>query len=399
MPLQARTTLIVRLWISSLIASVPLILVFASKAALLLMVVIALSLIAVALATGANGLRGRLWHSLAKEPLLWFVLAFTAYGAVSTLWSVSPVTSLRLLAFEFLLPVALLVCVLAIDDEIMAAVDLKKCLFGFTLAAVVLIFETRSGMALRGLLGLRVWQGSLAHAGVTLGFLAPVIALFFIPRARLTALLFLGFIAVAIGLLVNDSAKLAFVIFVIGALIYADWLARLRLFLFCGFALYIAAQPWIWSSLGGDFLSTTVLGFKASSVHRLYIWETFSRLALLNPLHGYGIASGHVLFQFDAVMASLPEHLRQYVDVWHPHNNYLELWLDLGVIGIGLLLLALWHIFSGAWLTKRGSFASFLAIAAVAACSHGLWQGWWIAVICLVVMLNRITDAKDHLGQ
>ena len=394
MPFNIRSASLVKIWISGLIASVPLILIFASKASLLLMMVIFSCLIAVSYQANPLKFRLSLSNLFTKETLIWIVLAFAVYGCISTIWSVSPVASLRLLIFEFLMPVLLVVGLLAVDNEILAAIDLKKSAYGFLLAGILLVIETRSGMALRGFLGLKQWQGALAHAGVTLAFVAPLVAFYLLYQSRFFALVFFSLISVSIALIINDSAKLALVAFLFGALIYSQRMIRFRSILFFCFALYIFSQPWIWSTFGADYLSTTLLGFKASSIHRLYIWETFSRLSLQNLLHGYGIASGHVLFQFDAIMASLPEALRQYVDVWHPHNNYLELWLDLGLIGIILFLLAMWQIFNGPWLAKRSSFASFVAIAGVAACSHGLWQGWWIALICLVVMLQRVIDAK-----
>ena len=41
------------------------------------------------------------------------------------------------------------------------------------------------------------------------------------------------------------------------------------------------------------------------------------------------------------------------------------------------------------WIKSKAHFSSLLSIFAVGACSHGLWQGWWIATACLVVLTHH----------
>jgi O-antigen ligase len=379
---------------SWLFAFVPLILAFSSKASVLLLSLLCLLLLLKAWIRNAENLQDRIILFFKNNLLFKLVLAFILYASLSTFWSVNAKQGLIILGFEIFLPIFLLTVVMALDDEVMSSLDLNLCAYGFILCALVLVFETRTNMSLRHILGLRQWVGVMSHAGVTLAMLAPVVFVWLSHSSKPTAFAFLAVICLCLFFVINDASKLAMLGFIGAYFLYARWLMSVRFYLFAFLAGYILLQPWIWSLLGADALAQTILGFKASAVHRLHIWETFSRLALLNPWHGYGIASGHVLHNFEEIMTVLPSSLQEFVDVWHPHNNFLEIWLDLGLIGTVLFILFLFQVFKGQWLAVRGHFASVIAILAVGACSHGFWQGWWISAICMVVLLYRIMDAK-----
>ena len=380
--------------VSWLFACVPLILIFSSKASVLLLSLICLFLLVKAWIRNAENLQERIVLFFKNNLLFKFVLAFILYASLSTFWSVNPKQGLIILGFEIFLPIFLLTIALALDDEVMSSLDLNVCAYGFVFSALVLVFEIKSNMSLRHILGLRQWMGVMGHSGVTLAMLSPVIFVWLSRSSKPKAYGFLALICLSLLLVINDASKLAMIAFVGAYFLYSRWLMSVRFYVFALLAIYVFLQPWIWSLLGADALSHTLLGFKASAVHRLHIWETFSRLTLLNPWHGYGIASGHVLHQFETIMAMLPSSLQGFVDVWHPHNNFLEIWLDLGLVGIVLFILFLFQVFKGQWLAVRGHFASVIAILAVGSCSHGLWQGWWISAICMVVLLYRIMDAK-----
>ena len=393
MPNIDREKIVGRL-VSWLFACVPLILIFSSKASVLLLSLICLLLVVKAWIRNPENLQDRIVLFFKNNFLFKCVLAFILYAGLSTFWSVNPKQGLAILGFEIFLPIVLLTVALALDDEVMSSLDLNLCAYGFIASALVLVFETRSNMSLRHILGLRQWVGVMSHSGVTLAMLAPVAFVWLTHSSKPKAYAFLAIICLGLFFVVNDSSKLAMLGFIGAYFLYSRWLMSVRFYLFALLAAYVFLQPWIWSLLGADALSHTLLGFKASAVHRLHIWETFSRLTLLNPWHGYGIASGHVLHQFETIMAMLPSSLHEFVDVWHPHNNFLEIWLDLGLVGIVLFILFLFQVFKGQWLAVRGHFASVIAILAVGACSHGFWQGWWISAICMVVLVHRIMDAK-----
>lgn len=382
--------------VSWLLASVPLILIFSSKATIFLLGSISILLFLSVYKNNLNYIIAEFFIFLKNSAILKFMLPFIIYAAFSNLWSLSPIQGIRIFVFEFVLPIFLTSLVLSLNKEILRSIDLNKCIYGFIFAGIVLVLETKTGMLLRSYMGLRQWEGVMGHSGVTLAFLAPVIFVWLVGQSRIGAYFFISLIFLCLFFIKNDSSKMTLIAFMSAYLFYFKGIHKFRILLFGMMAFYILLQPWIWSVFGGDFLASTILGFKPSAVHRLHIWDAFSHLALLNPVHGYGIASGHVLYKFPDILSMIPQNLHQYVDVWHPHNNFLELWLDLGFFGIALFLLFIMQIFKGPWLKNRNHFASFFSVSVVATCSHGLWQGWWIALLCLLIILYKILETKTE---
>ena len=78
----------------------------------------------------------------------------------------------------------------------------------------------------------------------------------------------------------------------------------------------------------------------------------------------------------------------------HPHNSLLQLWLELGGIGIILFFLIIKLLFDKIYLfsyidhkvAAAGVF-SFFQIFFVGQISYGFWQIWWLTIILLVLML------------
>ena len=84
----------------------------------------------------------------------------------------------------------------------------------------------------------------------------------------------------------------------------------------------------------------------------------------------------------------------------HPHNGAIQVWLELGVLGAGLVALA-WAV--GLRRLARdsrdlvtaataGSAAVYLFFGAV---SFGIWQEWWLAVgalVCIIATLGRAEE-------
>ena len=89
--------------------------------------------------------------------------------------------------------------------------------------------------------------------------------------------------------------------------------------------------------------------------HRLVIWNVSSKKILNNFIIGYGIASSRKFGEIEKI--ELSETLRssgkKHKEIFpsiplHTHNNTLQIWLELGLIGILLFYLPfikLWHKF------------------------------------------------------
>jgi O-antigen ligase len=81
----------------------------------------------------------------------------------------------------------------------------------------------------------------------------------------------------------------------------------------------------------------------------------------------------------------------------HPHNAILQVWLELGVVGAGLLALFLVKILILVQKVTRnhweaavcyGVFTSGLTISSL---SYGIWQSWWLGSLFLAGAFMAVT--------
>jgi exopolysaccharide production protein ExoQ len=122
----------------------------------------------------------------------------------------------------------------------------------------------------------------------------------------------------------------------------------------------------------------------ASSVGaRLYIWKHMADEVWNKPVTGLGIRGARTLkLQLPADLKTLraPVTVADGRRVPHPHNVFLQIWLELGAIGallaLGLGLVALWQIGTLPALVQAGAYGLFAVSAVVGASGFDLWQTW-----------------------
>lgn len=128
---------------------------------------------------------------------------------------------------------------------------------------------------------------------------------------------------------------------------------------------------------------------KPSAAHRLLIWTYADGLIEQRPWSGWGLDAARRLGAV-APDAPVPDCARRALNrdtvpllPLHPHNGALQLWLELGAVGAGLLpLLLLTIVLPLRTVTPRARIAGSAALAGSAVpllVSFGLWQGWWLA--------------------
>ena len=154
------------------------------------------------------------------------------------------------------------------------------------------------------------------------------------------------------------------------------------------------------------------LGFSEFSLnHRMAIWQFASEHSLARPVLGWGLDASRVVGVGQEVVVDDAPNLRfRSVDVLplHPHNALLQAWLELGAIG-ALLLGALFT--SAVFAIRRhlrgrlehaAASAAFAAAFVNAELSFGIWQGWWLSCLALVVVLIAALTAAtgaDHFPE
>jgi exopolysaccharide production protein ExoQ len=135
---------------------------------------------------------------------------------------------------------------------------------------------------------------------------------------------------------------------------------------------------------------------KPSALHRLEIWSFVAEHIEQRPIAGWGLDAARrlpggsapvIIRHCDAAQHSDGIALSSEILPLHPHNGILQVWLKLGVIGIGLgfgpLILLIGRAFRmPAWRARlvqamiAGSIAAALSVGLV---SFGIWQEWFVS--------------------
>ena len=126
---------------------------------------------------------------------------------------------------------------------------------------------------------------------------------------------------------------------------------------------------------------------KLSAIHRLYIWHFVAERVWERPLFGWGFdASRHVPGSDLMTPINVPSLSL------HPHNVALHIWLELGAVGAIAAALLIAVIVRQIARPDADRFAQAAATAALAASfavaslSFGIWQGWWVGSLMLMIV-------------
>lgn len=164
------------------------------------------------------------------------------------------------------------------------------------------------------------------------------------------------------------------------------------MFVILGMALVIVTLAWgtvatfAWNTHAQDWLQEQGLRNWAS---RITIWRTVAQLIAANSILGYGFDSSRIVGQIP------PPFL-------HPHNGVLQVWLELGLVGMMLMYASAARAAKAAVQTANSNTVLAVFAATVStfsvfwSLSFGIWQGWYVAVAGLtaatLVLLYRIQD-------
>jgi len=150
----------------------------------------------------------------------------------------------------------------------------------------------------------------------------------------------------------------------------------------------LLSSPWLFQLLHGIAGSSPLQNFPAIMV-RTEIWSDVSRKVLESPFLGYGIDSVRYLNQ-----VNLSNIYYQRPTLWHPHNMFLQIWLDLGLSGVlfvlGLFYFAWKAIKRLAYSKRPPVLASVVMLSLYGAATHSLWQTWNMALIATVAIIIAV---------
>ena len=186
----------------------------------------------------------------------------------------------------------------------------------------------------------------------------------------------------------SESAKLGF--FIILATSAATWFARrVAIWLFGGLA--------VTSLIGMPVIAPVVMdyvpGFIVEQVHygtlgiRAEIWSAHAELLRNAPVFGHGMEASFVAAE-TYKHTEIPSDLLGRA---HPHNFAIQVWYELGAVGVMLFSVLIFLYFKSLRSVPDrflpGILSTTAAAWAVSIVSHGAWQAWWWSLVGIVALL------------
>jgi hypothetical protein len=141
-------------------------------------------------------------------------------------------------------------------------------------------------------------------------------------------------------------------------------------------------REWQETSIGG------------SIIHRFLVWEFVGNEIYNRPFLGHGAGTARLIGQ--NIILNIPntkDEIKGGIPL-HPHNNFLEIWLELGLIGI-ITISIIWikiillgfKIRKKSYIIGTGVCSSIITIFVISNLSFGVSQAWWMASIGLIFLL------------
>ncbi|HEV7463705.1 MAG TPA: O-antigen ligase family protein, partial [Methyloceanibacter sp.] len=123
---------------------------------------------------------------------------------------------------------------------------------------------------------------------------------------------------------------------------------------------------------------------------RFYIWKYVADKIHETPIAGIGIRATrdlHLTIPADAGDPTETEGPLRGREARHPHNIFLQTWLELGAIGaillLGVGLTGLWAIRAWPPILETSGYTLFAVCCVIGVSGFDLWQTWLLAALAL----------------
>ena len=153
------------------------------------------------------------------------------------------------------------------------------------------------------------------------------------------------------------------------------------------------------------FIQSKTYNFASEKIHRLIIWSFVKEKVLERPILGHGFFASRFIVNETKQTVNLTNY--ELIPL-HPHNNILQIWLDLGIVGLIIFFILirtfLKRIYDFSNINNKVSaiaMISFLQIFFIGQISFGIWQSWWISIILINLILYKFAFKcfKLHVSQ
>ena len=327
--------------------------------------------------------------------------------AIASAWSFEPTRSLLLavrLGGIFLAALALHALMRGIASEALRR-RFGRCLaagvcLGLGVMAIELAFGFPIGTAFRGAEALggdpAVWLNRGATALAILCW--PAAAVLWQARSKGAAV---ALVLAAFGVLAFSSSLAAALAVAAAAAVAACALAVPRLgrvlVVLATLGAVIGSPVLAQMSYKYDWQSAGWLPFSAQ--HRVEIWHFSLERSLERPLAGWGFDSARGMKR---VAGDLEPSGRSPVAL-HPHNAPLQVLLELGLVGMAIALGLAWLLIRRLETLphpqRAFAQATYVSALVIACASFGMWQNWWIALMCCAAVMSAAgAGARPRTG-
>lgn len=348
-----------------------------------------------------SGPRRHELKSIPVRPLFFWVIATFCLVTGSALWAAVPAQSVEVgLSFAGLAVFGLVLMRYAVNQPAAEMESTRTALVAGVSTALVLLaigagYGITTGQPMWGKEGQHP-LGTLSHAQTVLSVLIiPAIAILWDRGriGRIYALCLFAFFGMTYFHLVHGASTLA-VIAAAAAYVLVRFLGVRCLMVLCAIvALALLLMPVLLGfalpDRAGLVGMTPERGPWPSELHRLYMWRfVIDTISDSNILIGFGADASRGF-------PGANEKIMWGIELMplHPHNGALQIWLELGVLGVVLMTLLPIIIY---WSSRTLPRAECALIAALLTAylvpwlvSYGVWQSWWVALAWLTACIGR----------
>jgi len=375
----------------------PLIAVFSPNGVVVLFAVMAVAL--AVLARSQLDLR-----AIVRAPLALILGGLLAWSLLSAAWAPEPLGSLDLwarLVVISLVGLVLVACARKLAAESHGAIE-KALMIGGVAFLGLLVVEIVTDVAMtRTLRGLLADADNVRMVMISRGTM--IFAIFFWPCAYVIWRNINPAAAVAFGLasgaaLYFSPSSIALLAICVAGCVFAIvcWRPKPAITVLGVLVVVtVAAAPILTTYLvSPEQVASTFGDLPRNWQHRLYIWQFAAEKIAERPIFGWGLDASRDIAGGSQVVANIAPAMPL-----HPHNAALQLWLELGIPGVAIVVVLLGNLFRG--LAGSGLPPSRMAVAAamviaylvIANTGFGLWQNWWLAVAWLMAAICIATTA------
>lgn len=354
---------------------------------------------------------GRNFSLLWPPRALWFLILLGVIGVVSAFWSLTPARSVfSSVTFLFVLFGAAVLLSVSADGSEKDGLRIRKAIIvggalGYGLLALELGFDAPIMRAIMALRGHPVLDGQnvnlLFNQGLSMAVLFYWPWLYALWRWRPTIGPLLSLIVPLVVFVGDaDAPILAWGVGVATAIFLCVRFRAGSIILSVVVSLGVLFSPIIAEKTTAI---TEAVGppccLSFSGFHRLLIWQTAASHIHKHPILGSGFDTSRALYgpddrrtmtRYDSTGKAWWGSYMEPIPL-HPHNAALQVWLELGVLGMGAFIGALLAVISylgcgpsrskGLW-ASSAMFGTWLFIVLV---GYGAWQGWWLGGVAVSV--------------